>query len=365
MRLLLAACLILIACPKEKAAAPQASPSDAAEEGELFTDAERLAAVYTNGEADSLGGARSEVELDKVNLDERVRCEFPEPKATYGDDDRMPVECFGDRTVVWQSSGVGALIVGASSNATKTLRDAVKKETGRSVCSGEPFEREFVVAECTAFLVSPTELLTAGHCLRRRERGLSIGFDFDRKTGRFAEVAPVVSAEMVVGVDLGLLQIRRTAVGDRAVFPPKPRELATGERIYMLGCPLGVPFVLSGPAEVLAVPQSSGVDGRLSENWTALTNLDAFRGNSGSPVFGLRDGQLVGMLVGGRRDWEKKDNGRGRSCNTAAVYDAGAEEILVVDALVRSLEVGRRDAGAPANETEVESEPTKPVPTGP
>jgi hypothetical protein len=87
--------------------------------------------------------------------------------------------------------------------------------------------------------------------------------------------------------DFALVQLDRPAKGRT------PLKLASGREkalpLSMIGFPLGMPSKYSSGAKVLLDDAS---------RQSFITNLDAFEGNSGSPVFN-RQMEVVGILVAG------------------------------------------------------------------
>ena len=89
------------------------------------------------------------------------------------------------------------------------------------------------------------------------------------------------------------------------------------QRVYMLGHPSGLPMKYAGPASVR----------RVDAKGHFVAGLDAFGGNSGSPVFDAASHRVVGILSGGGADYRldktghrlpvtyPEDGGVGERCN--------------------------------------------------
>ena len=86
------------------------------------------------------------------------------------------------------------------------------------------------------------------------------------------------------------------------------KSLSAGTFVAMIGHPVGLPMKVT-----------SGATTRKELDNSALTTLDAFGGNSGSPVFDRADGKLIGMLVSGGDDFVVAE---GKSCKVEAKCDA-------------------------------------------
>ena len=143
-------------------------------------------------------------------------------------------------------------------------------------------------------LIAPDLVLTARHA---PSEDLCVVLDYEDTTedGK----PPEISRDNVIPatawdppgadpqVDARLLRLER-AVTDREPIPMSSRRPNIGEGIYMVGHPLGLDRHLTGNAVVRSQ----------QELWFTST-LDAFRRNSGSPVFIDDDeGACVGVVSG-------------------------------------------------------------------
>lgn len=179
------------------------------------------------------------------------------------------------------------------------------------LCPDERFsEQSSVSYACTGFLVGPDLLVTAGHCathfgtqIRRQEElycdAYNWVFDYT-KTSRPWKASPsaVYKCKKVLYAvydgnanqrDFALIQL------DRPVSERIPLNISTSENkkddsVFMLGHPLGMPMKYTGNARIITDLSPDGP--------SYVTNLDAFAGNSGSPVFNANH-EVVGILVGG------------------------------------------------------------------
>jgi hypothetical protein len=186
------------------------------------------------------------------------------------------------------------------------------------LCTNAPDYGQEQGASCTAFLVGPDLFATAGHCfcrdtnpslcpfgLRPDELGCAgmrvvFGFHADANGQNEVLVVPeteVYSCTEITGVyevtptdeDWAFFRVDRV-VSDRTALiagysgTPSP----TGE-LLIAGHPDGLPLKVAGGGEARGDPSSDPV------NWT--TSLDAFGGNSGSPVINLLSGVVEGIHV--------------------------------------------------------------------
>lgn len=180
----------------------------------------------------------------------------------------------------------------------------------------------------TIFLVGRKLMLTAAHCVgsggevsqppyelmpeeQLKKIKIIFGFhmiDKDRCRDTFEkddvyEIKKIVAFRHVRSkdcrVDWALVKL------DRDVVARKPLQLNFNEKVakyaqlFMLGHPTGLPLKVAHDAEV----KNEGI-----EHYDA--NLDAFAGNSGSPVFLEKTQEVVGILFCGNVDYEKTNDYR-------------------------------------------------------
>jgi len=68
-----------------------------------------------------------------------------------------------------------------------------------------------------------------------------------------------------------------------------PKE---NDKVYTIGHPVGLPQKITGLSVIKAI-----------KNKVFIASIDAFSGNSGSPVL-FEDNKVIGILVRGQRDWK-------------------------------------------------------------
>lgn len=211
----------------------------------------------------------------------------------------------------------------ARSTAVAVLSSNVEIVNGRLVLDTNPLS-DFVCKEerfsadpslsyaCTGFLVAPDLIATAGHCMVNTGvsehetdaycEAFSWLFDYSANSDgitpttildpakhyRCKEVVYAIKEETAPFRDFALVQL------ERPVLDRKPLKLAAGDvldntSLSMIGYPLGAPAKLSPNAKILLNNKS---------RQSFVTNLDAFEGNSGSPVFNAKQ-EVVGILIAG------------------------------------------------------------------
>jgi hypothetical protein len=242
----------------------------------------------------------------------------------YGTDDRRPIP----RTSPQQQQLARGVAILIPSNF-KTVRadglvDIETEAIGKmwNMCSSENFDyrRPGFFVGCTGFLIAPDLMVTAGHCMVNsgEERDIvtpyceafQFLFDFQEAANgsvqtrglspdRFVECEKVIHAihDSVSNDRLGTIDFRsdfalvklKRAIVNRPYFTLAKTPVKPGEQISMIGAALGGPL-LHATGRVLS----------LASNYYS-TNLDAFEGNSGSPVFNSNS-EVIGLLVRGYPD---------------------------------------------------------------
>lgn len=251
--------------------------------------------------------------------------------AIFGADDREPLPPGSPRFEASRSVALAIL----TSNFKESSPGKLKLEPGKMsefLCPTEKFATDPSMSyACTGFLVGPDLIATAGHCMvntgeSRNEPAMyceafSWLFDYRNEADGHVQLDDVpadrlykckqviyaVKDEQAPFRDFALVQL------DREVKGRTPFKLAenTGGPYHMMGHPLGAPLKLSRGSLLLK-------NDRSRESF--LTNLDAFEGNSGSPVLNAKS-EVVGILVGGTPS-QSFFEPAGRGCS---VYNRCAE----------------------------------------
>lgn len=169
---------------------------------------------------------------------------------------------------------------------------------------------------CTGFLVAPDLLATAGHCVYavnnpgqeiRNETGLAceaFSWLFDYQTDqagisktkdlpaenlyRCKRIIYAVHKETAPYQDYALIQLDRPVKG-RTPLKISRGFVPVGSQTFMIGHPFGTPKKFTDQGRVLLNNLKASA---------FVTNLDAFEGNSGSPVFNSKK-EVIGILVSG------------------------------------------------------------------
>lgn len=191
-----------------------------------------------------------------------------------------------------------------------TLKRNLFAEVDR-LCEGVRYAHQLTLGKGTAFVIDEQHFITAGHVAKHHkppERPLAFVFDFrvprigvptsTRIPASNVFVAKAVTKTSSGPEDWAIVQVNR--VIDR---PPLPRR--TEDRIehdaplYILGHPFALPLKFAGGATV----QDNAPDTHF------LANLDAYSGNSGSPVLHRHTHEVEGILTHGLRGLRLVYNG--------------------------------------------------------
>jgi V8-like Glu-specific endopeptidase len=238
--------------------------------------------------------------------------------ALFGVDDRISIRPGAPGYALSRSTAVALL----SSNFETTAPGKIRLNVDmldQFFCPKVKFAKQTSLQyACTGFLVAPDIIMTAGHCMvntgeSRNEtevycKAFSWLFDYNdtidpenvdaNKLYGCKRVIYAVKDEKAPFRDFALVQLNR-AVKGRTPFKLNSGGLKANETLSMIGHPFGLPSKLSRNAKVLI---------NNPKRQSFLTNLDAFHGNSGSPVLNSKN-EVIGILVGGTPSANTVTNG--------------------------------------------------------
>jgi hypothetical protein len=190
------------------------------------------------------------------------------------------------------------------------LKDKGVCETADLDGDGVPEPQLFVEqparAICTAFLIDKDVVVTAGHCAPSDFEVTERLFVFDYLVQTDPAQPPTWTNDQVFrgkrlggvyvphGEDWAVVRLEREVSGRDPLPLRSTGDVPDNEPVYMVGYPSGLPAKYAGNAEVIR--NDLGLS-------YFVANLDAFRSNSGSPVFNVSTNEVEGILVGGERDY--------------------------------------------------------------
>lgn len=231
-------------------------------------------------------------------------------KVIYGEDNRIDV--FETTNPDYQSYSSSTLaridrrdLKGWTFNRIWELITTTLTENG--ICSDERFANQPTVAGCTAFLVSPKHIVTAGHCISNQTCGNgSYYWLFDYHMPSLGEFDPrkskhdYVSCKRIVKrvldprthLDYALIELKKEVTNRAPLRFRREGQIQVGEKLVVIGHPSGLPTKIADNADVREV-----------NDVFFKANLDTFGGNSGSPVINISTGEVEGILVRGATDY--------------------------------------------------------------
>ncbi len=261
------------------------------------------------------------------------------PDAIYGRNDIKPVTSLSDKKILELSKSIAVRIPKNKkrifSRFKKISMDISEipyyekrrfsrpgEKSKEKLCKSVPYYgQKRIEGACAAFLVGEDKLLTTLHCLEgegtTEEQTLLMGcrnfswmFGY-RSSKRKKE--NIFHCERVLAHkgsfhstdyfedDYVLIQLNKKT--NRPVLKISKKENV--KEVFMVGFPMGLPMRVSTKGEVLDF---------LGQFY--FSNLDAFEGSSGSPVFDAKTYELIGIMNSGKEDYVH--NGR---CVELKKYD--------------------------------------------
>lgn len=236
----------------------------------------------------------------------------PPPPAVYGQDDRKEwYDAAVPDEIRQLSRGVAAMVDPGSLRRTSErgwALDAPSLLDAAMVCPTEPFAHQPSAAVCSAFLIGPQHLATAAHCVEgiscsdltfvfdyRQDEGLGgaspLRFDDDLVFG----CSSIQVSKDSMDLDLAVVRLDRPTKDRPILEVGSVADVALGRPLVLIGYPTGLPQKIAVGGSVLAV------SGPLHE---LRADVDAFAGNSGSPVLDLHTRKVLGVLTMGETDYD-------------------------------------------------------------
>lgn len=226
----------------------------------------------------------------------------------FGQDDRSDLRR-GSRDYQFSSGVAVGVLNSLWTPVNKHYEELWADPLADFMCQDEAFSKQKSVSyACSGFLVGEDLLVTAGHC------GVNTGeifnssedyceaytwmFDYHKHTNtkrvptrniyKCKEIIYAVNIDGEPYRDFTLIRLDRKVTG-RKIYQLAEDEARLTDPVRMMGHPMGMPMKLADNAVVIeAEPQKNSY----------LTDLDAFSGNSGSPVFNEQN-KVIGVLVAG------------------------------------------------------------------
>lgn len=255
------------------------------------------------------------------------------PDVVYGEDDRLDLHEVEDPVLLdLAQSTVGLVRSQDLSKIGSTYRINIKSYADSyQLCSSEPFREQSTAAFCSGFLVSPTTVVTAGHCIRTQSSCDTTHFVFDfaifekgQSTPQVTDEANVFKCQKLIhsiaqsdGADFAVVTLDRPVIHRTPLKLRQNGAVNTSTPLVVIGHPAGLPTKVAGGATVRSLNQGFFV-----------ANLDTYGGNSGSAVFNSDTGHVEGILVRGEMDYVYRNGCR--TSNVCADSGCRGEDVTYI-----------------------------------
>ncbi len=228
-------------------------------------------------------------------------------KVIYGEDNRVDVYASTNSAFAEYARATAAkipnLLMRAYGNNT-IFRTASLQERG--ICAKERFSHQPTSAMCTGFLVSEKILVTAGHCILDHKDCQGSKWAFDYKVDNAEQTRIQLPSknlyackkilarayDRALGADYAVIELAKKVSDRRPLTIRRSGQIEVGAPLVVIGHPSSLPTKIADGASV-----------RRIEDHYFVADLDAFGGNSGSPVINARTGEVEGILVRGEEDY--------------------------------------------------------------
>lgn len=239
---------------------------------------------------------------------------FAIDKVIYGDDNRLA--SFESSSQAYQKLARSTLAMIPKRSLELEFDALIAKISGAPLeeemrlCKDERFTKTIAAANCSAFLVGPDLVATAGHCVRDLTECQSSYWVFDFRSDlaldaytmnlsseSVYECSEIVSTDLSNSTmsDYALIRLDRPVIDREPLAFRTSGKIQEGTALVVIGHPSGLPTIISDGAWVRA--------GQNEHPYYFRANLDTFGGNSGSAVFNAETLEVEGILVRGETDY--------------------------------------------------------------
>jgi len=247
-------------------------------------------------------------ELEGIATDDLVSALRSAQKVIYGTDDRLDLFQVTNPSHRAAADGVVVLInagsITANANGTSTIATQ-NFGTTYNLCTSERFRTQPLAGYCSGFLVDPSLIVTAAHCVDSTSLAdARFVFGFQMRDANTVDTT-VPTSEIYRGIriigraignqgtDWCVVQLDRPVLNHNPLRIRRTGQIADNAGVYVIGHPVGLPKKWAGGAVVRDNSQSRYF----------VANLDTYGGNSGSPVFNATTHAVEGILVRGETDF--------------------------------------------------------------
>jgi V8-like Glu-specific endopeptidase len=241
----------------------------------------------------------------------------------YGNDDRYEIDLFSNQSLIEKSQSVAIRVSKRRLSVDRTDETKINfpfitlERSMPEICKDERFIEQISLGTCSGFLVGPKTLVTAGHCMVNQSECADnrwvFGFKVDSKD---LNVDQVYSCKKIISQryvytekemnDYAVIELDRDVVGYKPLKLRKFGRVLLNTPLVVIGHPLGLPMKATDGAVVSRmndIERENPIRSLILRSHYFTANLDSYGGNSGSPVFNARNGQVEGILVQGADDF--------------------------------------------------------------
>lgn len=258
-------------------------------------------------------------------------------KAIYGKDGRMNPCQFSDKQKTLELASNVAMLVSANQLkktgkskseelykiTSVTYGEFFQSKMNEPLCDNVPFKNEQAPAFCSAFLVSingKKRVMTAGHCLKGRDKNsIRIVFSISPDAKGFVPTDSELQKQLVVSsdqifsiksvktdqslksLDIALIEVNEEIKAEGLDVNLSGNLIQEGRDVILVGHPVGLEVKFDFSGEIKTVNKNH----HSNRKYYFESSVDAFSGNSGSPVLDLETEEVIGILVSGNGDFQK------------------------------------------------------------
>ncbi len=250
--------------------------------------------------------------------------ELPGGDLIYGNDDRHEIDSYEDTDIIKSSKSVALRV---SKKRLSVDRDNPErlifpfitlKKSVTNLCEDEKYLDQISLGTCSGFLVGPKTLVTAGHCMNSEKECNDNRWVFGFKDGvRELRLNQVYSCKKIISQryvysdkevsDYAVIELDREVTSYTALKLRRFGRVFLKTPLVVVGHPMGLPMKATDGGVVSRmndIERENKFNSFLLRQNYFTANLDAYAGNSGSPVFNKRTGKVEGILIQGAEDFE-------------------------------------------------------------